>query len=291
MGFQNNAHAFAHYTYDVVNAGAGNRRDNEHLTIENSLVTLIAVLARDPEGVWKYMGKRSEMWKPEHEEYAKAYGYSGTDNLNFRPARNNQVSRGLPAGRLPDGVVPKGAASGALDVEADFTLRNFLDFVQRVFARLGYADAQDVRTSIETVVGWTSRTQDTLYLNSSQRSDFAAFVLTALDAVAAHDRAVAGQDDPPQRYGGPLGSLTEPTPRITLTAVPIPAVMERLSPELQAEIGAAVGSTAGKWERIQGDPSFNEVRTAIIAQNWNAMKNLARTKPTVAAPVLAGAAL
>jgi hypothetical protein len=291
MGFHDDEHAFAHYTYDVVQTEGGLRRDNEHLTIENSLVTLIAVLAKDPEGTEAYMEQRPDMMKPAHVSYAQAYGYSGTDNINFRPANNDQGLRALPAAGAPANVAPKGAASAAVGVESDFTLLDFLNFIDRVFARLGYGDAQNVRTSIETVAGWMGRQPNQLFLNSSQRSDFVPLVLTALHAVAVHDALQADPEaDEPARPGGVLGGLTESQPRIELRTVSGRAqeVLSGLPEEVLADIRTAVGGQDRKWERRLGEINFNEVRTQLIGKAWANIKQQAKTQPAVPAPVAVG---
>lgn len=290
MGFQNGAHAFAHYTYDVVQTAAGRQRDNEHLTIENSLVTLIAALAKDPDGVATYMQKRPGLMKPDHTAWAQAYGYSGTDNVNFRPARAVQGLRALPAAGIPPQVTPKTAASGAVDVESDFTLQNFLDFVDRIFACLRYAGAAQVRASIGTVAGWMGRQPGELFLNSSQQMDFATLVLTALDAVAAH-RAREADENEPRRYGGPLlRGLTENPPRIVINSVTgeYARALTGLSEDILSDIRRAVQGPEGKWERRLGEQLFNEVRTHLIQKAWRGIKQQARTEPAVPAPVAVG---
>ena len=111
-------HAYAHYTYDVVNINGNRRRDNEHVTIENSLAALIAILGTDPQNVWKVAlaraGKETTT-KSTYYQLAQKRGYAGVDNFNFRSA--DQGTRPLPPG-APAEVIPKAALAEPVAIES-----------------------------------------------------------------------------------------------------------------------------------------------------------------------------
>ena len=208
-------HAYAHYTYDVVDIDGGRRRDNEHVTIENSLAALIAILGTDPKDVWRLAEARrgKETTKSTYYQLAQKRGYAGVDNFNFRP--EDQGTRPLPGGGAPGGVTPKAASAETIPIERGLSLRHFLNFIGRVFGELKYADAKAVITSIETVTGRMGTNPESLFLNSVQRSDFITFTLIADRAVRAHKAHKAAKDPSevpvsvpvgPGRSVGPVGS-------------------------------------------------------------------------------------
>ena len=301
-------HAYAHYTYDVVNIDGALRRDNEHLTIENSLAALIAILGTDPENVGDVALARAgkKTTKRTYYQLARERGYAGVDNFNFRSA--NQSARALPTVGAPTvggpgGVTPKTDPAGPVDVERGLSLRHFLDFIRRVFeplTRVGAgADAlagvgaNAVITSIETVTGRMGTTPDNLFLNSRQRSDFTTFTLMADRAVRVHHATGLGKEPPevpgkgkfaPDGPLAPLARLYQDPPRIRIEPVWFEKNKEACQiglnahPQVFQSVESGVGQE-GQWERREGEEFFNEVRTFLVNKYWPEIQALVRPAP------------
>ena len=283
-------HAYAHYTYDVVNINGNLRRDNEHLTIENSLAALIAILGTDPEDVWAVALARvgKETTKSTYYELAQKRGYAGVDNFNFRSV--DQRTRPLPTGGAPGDVTPKTDPAEPVDIEPGLSLRHFLDFIGRVFKALS-ADATAVITSIEAVTGQMGTTPDNLFLNSRQRSDFTTFTLMADRAARVHHARGRGKEPPevpakgPLAPSGPLAPLArlyQHPPHIRIEWVWFYTNEKACQQGLDTQVFQSVESGVhkeGQWERREGDPGFNEVRTFLVNKYWPEIQALVRPTP------------
>lgn len=186
MEFDGSPLSFAHRSYNG-NAAApnGHTQPNDHLTVENSLGTALVTAKQDPENMYSFLQGRMGRRKPDFNDEMGWHGYGEIDNLHFRPGATDQRRA-------------NGTAVEASDVDTDITLRQFLDFVDHIAARLDIAESlrTQLRASVEQVQGRMGIAVERMYFSTAGRRDFAKFVVLA--------RQLTGQNVP-----GALEGLTK----------------------------------------------------------------------------------
>jgi hypothetical protein len=292
MDFDEDPVAFAHYSYNVVQLPKAKapQRDNEHLTIENSLATLLIMVARAPQQeAAEYVKQRQSMKKPLHNLQSGKYDFAGMDNLNFRPV--DQQPRVLPPWS-PAKAKPGTTPAAKVTVDQTISLEDFLTFVKEVGRRINSprlppAALNRIETSIRNVATQRmGRQPSQLFLNTELRGEFLTFV-----AIAAELAGVA----PPTDVGG-LSHIKEvglanKRQWITITPANFDENLVRgaVDPSTFERIRTRI-SQGQNYEVPEGVPPFNAYRTRFLNEQWNwATSTFAAVRPP-APPALVGAA-
>lgn len=192
MEFDKSGISFAHRSYNAPApvSVSGVLQPNDHLTIENSLATLLAHARHDPEFLQEFLQERLTKNKRDFNDQLGWHNYGEIDNLHFRPDKAAQA----------------GANRGLVDpseVDKSITLRQFLDFVDNASEKLGLSQRlrEQITGSIGTVRGRMAVDADKLYFSSAGNRDLAKFVVlvTKLTDSRAIPEALSGLADRPTR--------------------------------------------------------------------------------------------
>ncbi|WP_333769016.1 DUF6531 domain-containing protein [Streptomyces sp. IBSBF 2435] len=279
--------SFGHYSFDLVTGGRKNnapQRQNDHLTIENSLPALFSKLQHDPESVGVFLRDRLKKGirvdkrtlrpkaKPEFNNDLHTSGYGDVDNFNFRPALGDQRNRRVTADTVaPDRLArhdrfkPEGEAPAKVDVDQRVTLAAFLGHVDSALKvmTLDPKVRHEIRESFARVGRRTGTDEDKLYLNAAQKADFTKFAVIVAKAT--------GTENVPDVLHK-LVTATNGKSEMELKAADLDAIGERLhhNEELRKEIAESVRD-GRSWVRQEGQPDFIAVRNAVVDHYWDSV--------------------
>lgn len=269
--------AYVHYSYDLVKNGSQhNKKDNDHLTVENSLATLLATQRMDKDGVGAFRDTRGEKHKGQHNQLLNAYGFTGVDNINFRPKENQQGTSAISNTLDPDqsqrkatGNKRKDAASDAVAVDESLSLETFSSWLEALMKQVGVDDdlSKAILASMETVRKRMGVAAADLYLNGTQKAEFAKFVLLAV-GLSGWAKA-----NGPITVPAPLRGLVQAKSVIRIKKADFDdqAFKAGLSNEVYQEIKAKVDDDK-TWTKTEGEPNYTAVQTFLIERHWDTIK-------------------
>lgn len=263
--------AFVHYSYNVVQVGAQQFRDNEHLTLENALPALLATLAHVPHMTSVFLDQKHspEAQKSTFKSTLNRLDYPGLDNLNFRPAFAVQGHRPHlgPVDHEAE-LRPRNGFSEPVAVDAAISLAFVAQLIEFVIDRLrqqGRLEDTDVDPavllgSIQAMAGRMGRGLGELFLVASQAPQFLDLALTVRKVVAGLREPRPGDALPDRQL---LAGLTERKPTVRCNDRTRP-FLER--PAIAHEIGQFGLDVKQDWEVLEGQPQFSRLRGVILAE-------------------------
>jgi hypothetical protein len=273
MNFDTSSLSFAHYSFDLVGGKtptAPNQRQNDHLTIENSLSSLIAHLADNPGVAEAFLESRLHRKKPQFNEDLKELGNAEIDNFNFRPAQSVQGRRPLGDGLDPQQTLrkervnrkPADQSAPQEEVEQRISLPVFTGFVETALRRLELHQPlrQAIADSIDRVRQKLGFQADQLYLNRNlgQQLSFTRFATLVAKATFVPDIPLH------------LLDLLSRDQKIRLTdSSDDRKIIERMkNGDEQIAVLKAI-EDAREWSSTQEGSVLNAVRTALVAHYWD----------------------
>ena len=270
--------AYAHYSYDVVarEGGGANRKDNDHLTIENSLAALLATQRQDAEGLEPFREGRRTKTKADHNQLLNAYNFTSIDNLNFRTPDQSATDIGASDPTVDSrasGSQRKAAdaESDAVAVEEDIGLKQFTDWLGAIFTKVGVEESlqKSILGSMESVQERMGVRAQDLKLNQTQKVEFAKFVILS--------GGLSG-------WAGSGGPIQVPDPLKQLVANP-PAIhlkrkdytpkdwTEKIPDDLSAQLQQHFSKKkSGPFKIREGESGFNQLQRALVHLHWNTIK-------------------
>ncbi|MCX4029750.1 hypothetical protein H0A36_18865 [Endozoicomonas sp. SM1973] len=266
---------FSHYSYDLVQSGSnrGVLKDNDHLTIENTLAAFITekVNKDNPYAVDGWIDNTHNLTKRDFNEKLQANGYGEVDNFNFRPKSDHQKANPQVQYTGENVGETKQTPSAIVEVDEEVSLQQFADWLRPKLEKLN-VDEGNINTIIESMENMAGRmgyAADEVFINAGQKKDFTKFVLTVLSATD-------DSSDIPAMLKGlakvPNATAKNPTPRPTIF----------LQPAHSSKIDESFGSNAelikqrlesGKQQAIpEGSNAWSAALKLAISENWDWVK-------------------
>ncbi len=266
---------FSHYSYDLVQSGnnRGILKDNDHLTIENTLAAFITEKANkdNPYAVEGWIDNTQNLTKRDFNEKLKNNGYGEVDNFNFRPKPDHQKANSQAQYTRENAGEIKQTPSTKVDVDEDINLQQFTDWLRPKLAKLN-VDEGNINTIIESMENMTGRmgyASDEVFINAGQKKDVTKFVLTVLSAT-----------DEASEVPSMLRSLAKIPNATTKNPTPRPTIF--LQPEHSSKVDESFGNNAalikqrlelGKQQAIpEGSDAWSATLKLAISENWDWVK-------------------